>query len=76
MQAKKITDRFVKRPGVEFYDLTKDPSELNNLANDSVHQKRIRAYTQKLHACMKQEGDKGADIDIIYDKKPAPSTAQ
>lgn len=69
-QAKKITDRFVKRPAVEFYDTTKDPWEFNNLANDPAYQKKIEDFKQKLYAWMKQQGDKGAEIDIVYNKKP------
>lgn len=69
-QAKKITDRFTKRPAVEFYDTTKDPWEFNNLANDPAYQKKIEDYKQKLYAWMKQQGDKGAEIDIVYNKKP------
>ena len=70
-QAKKLTDRFVHRPAVEFYDLQKDPWEFNNLANDPAYQKIVNEYTQKLHDWMKAQGDKGAEIDIVYAKKSA-----
>lgn len=67
--AKKLTDRIVKRPAVEFYDLQKDPFELNNLANDPAYQKQIAAYTVKLKAWMNEQGDKGAEMDINYNKQ-------
>jgi N-sulfoglucosamine sulfohydrolase len=66
--AKMLTDRIVKRPAVEFYDLQKDPYELNNLANDPSYKKQIENYTVKLTNWMKQQGDKGAAMDINYKK--------
>ncbi|MCF0056295.1 sulfatase [Dyadobacter sp. CY356] len=69
-QAEKLTNRFVKRPAIEFYDTVKDPWEFNNLANDPVYQKTIEKYKVKLYAWMKDQGDKGAEMDIVYDKKP------
>lgn len=67
--AKRITDRIVKRPAIEFYDTQKDPWELTNLATDPTHQNRIRQYRQKLETWMKQQGDAGAALDIVYAKK-------
>ena len=67
--AKRITDRVVKRPAIEFYDTQKDPWELTNLATDPAHQNRIRQYRQKLETWMKQQGDVGAALDIVYAKK-------
>lgn len=66
--AKKLTDRIVKRPAVEFYDLKKDPYELNNLANDPSYKKQIDKYTMKLKEWMEQQGDKGALMDINFTK--------
>ena len=68
--AKRLTDRFVKRPAVEFYDTQTDPGEFNNLAADPAYQKRIDLYKQELQKWMKQQGDEGAAIDKIYAKKP------
>ncbi|RRA98853.1 sulfatase family protein [Larkinella rosea] len=69
-KAKQITERFVKRPAVEFYDTQTDPSEFHNLANDPAQQNRIQQLRQKLEAWMKQQGDTGAALDITYAKKP------
>ena len=63
---KKLIDRIVNRPAVEFYDLKKDPYELNNLANDPLYKKQIEKYTARLREWMKQQGDEGASIDINY----------
>lgn len=69
-KAKRITERFVKRPAVEFYDTQADPWEMNNLADNPAYQGRINQYKQKLQAWMMQQGDKGAGIDTVYAKKP------
>lgn len=68
-QAKFLTDRIVKKPAVEFYDLQKDPYELNNLANDPAYKKQIATYTVKLKQWMQQQGDRGAEMDIDYKKE-------
>jgi len=67
--AKDLTDRIIKRPSVEFYDLNKDPYELHNLANDPSYKKQIENYKLKLNDWMKQQGDKGAQMDINYKKE-------
>jgi N-sulfoglucosamine sulfohydrolase len=67
--AKKLTDRIVQRPAVEFYDLQKDPYELHNLANDPAYHKLVKKYSDKLKAWMQQQGDKGAETDINYKKQ-------
>ncbi len=69
--AKFLTDRIVKKPAVEFYDLQKDPYELKNLASDVSYKKKIENYTAKLKQWMKQQGDRGADMDIEYKKSKA-----
>lgn len=67
--AKKLTDRIEKRPATEFYDLQKDPYELNNLATDPSYSKLIEQYRARLNAWMKQQGDTGASMDIDYKKE-------
>lgn len=68
--AKRITERFVKRPAIEFYDTQADPWEFNNLAANPAYQDRIKQFRQKLDEWMKQQGDAGAALDINYAKKP------
>jgi N-sulfoglucosamine sulfohydrolase len=68
-KSKKLTDRFVNRPPVEFYDTQKDPFEFNNLANDPAYKQKIAQFRKELDAWMKQQGDEGAAIDKVYAKK-------
>ncbi|MEJ1242398.1 sulfatase [Chryseolinea sp. T2] len=64
-----LVRRFEKRPRMEFYDISKDPFELKNLADDPAYKSQIRAYETKLHEWMLSQDDRGAAIDIVYPKK-------
>lgn len=64
--AKMLVDRFVHRPEFEFYDLEKDPWEMHNLAKKPKYQPRIQEMKRLLEAWMKQQGDKGAAMDIPF----------
>lgn len=66
---KKLIERIVHRPAVEFYDLQKDPYELNNLANEASYQDLVKRYHAQLTAWMEQQGDEGASMDIEYKKE-------
>jgi N-sulfoglucosamine sulfohydrolase len=68
-QAKAITERFETRPAVEFYDLTADPYELKNLAGNTAYKTQIEQYKKELERWMTEQGDKGAEIDVVYPKK-------
>ncbi|MFV0417663.1 MAG: sulfatase [Dysgonomonas sp.] len=65
-KAKWLVNRFVERPAIEFYDLKKDPWELNNLAGNKKHQKRIDNMLIELKKWMKQQGDNGAEMDVPF----------
>ncbi len=53
------------RPGAELYDLTNDPFEMNNLAED-LQFSAIRAELQReLDAWMKQQGDGGLETELL-----------
>jgi N-sulfoglucosamine sulfohydrolase len=67
-RAKFLTSRITKRPAVEFYDIRKDPWELNNLADDPAYATTIETLTHELHSWMRQQGDEGAVIDKVYPK--------
>ena len=67
-EAKTLVDRITTRPALEFYDLQKDPYELNNIAKDKKYGKLILAYESKLKNWMKQQGDAGASVDHVYPK--------
>ncbi len=65
-QAKKITERYLHRPAIEFYDTQVDPFELHNLASESKYQNMIKDFSNELKQWMAQQGDKGAAMDINY----------
>lgn len=67
-QAKFRTSRISNRPPVEFYDLKKDPYELNNLATKKEYQAEIKKYESLLKEWMKQQGDKGAAMDVQFER--------
>lgn len=68
-ETKKLVDRITTRPLLQFYDIQKDPYELNNLATDQDYQKLVKVYEAKLKAWMKQQGDEGAGVDRVYAKE-------
>lgn len=68
-RAKFLTDRISKRPAVEFYDIIKDPYELNNLADKKEYQAMIKKYDAQIKDWMKQQGDPGATLDIPFERK-------
>jgi hypothetical protein len=47
------------RPKEEFYDLKKDPHELNNLAHDSQLQPILEKFRKILDEWIKNTGDRG-----------------
>ena len=65
-QAKILSERIVRRPSLEFYDLEKDPYELNNLATNPAYADKVKEYDTKLKKWMEEEHDAGASVDRIY----------
>lgn len=65
-KAKFLVDKFVKRPAIEFYDMQKDPWEMNNLAGDEKYKGKIAYMKSELENWMKQQGDKGAEMDVKF----------
>lgn len=57
--AAKLVGRYLKRPAIEFYDLDRDPFELNNLAENPTYRREIRKMDGVLKSWMKQQGDLG-----------------
>lgn len=52
------------RPEVEFYDIVKDPYELNNLAADPQYRSVLKQMREKLLAWMEQQGDEGIATEM------------
>lgn len=68
-QAEFLTRRITNRPAVEFYDIRKDPYELNNLADINEYKGVIKKYDARLKKWMEQQGDRGAAMDTEFEKK-------
>ena len=67
-KAEGLINRIANRPAVELYDIKKDPYELNNLAGKKEYQDLIARYDGKLREWMNQQGDKGAAVDIPFNR--------
>jgi arylsulfatase A-like enzyme len=57
-EAAELLRRYHQRPVVELYDLSVDPTERNNLADDPAQAERVRAMRQTLDEWMREQGDK------------------
>ena len=62
--AKKLTNRIIHKPAIEFYDISNDPDELDNLAGKPEYQTLIDRYFTRLKEWMETQGDTGAAMDI------------
>ena len=56
--------RYRKRPREEFYDLSKDPYELENLAGKPEHRALMDGLLKKLEAWMERQGDNGIETEM------------
>ncbi len=64
--ARKLYERIEKRPAMEFYDLEKDPYELNNLAQQPEYKDMVMQFDKRLKQWMEEENDPGAPSDKKY----------
>lgn len=62
-QAAAIVKRYHARPKEELYDLTSDPHEQHNLANDPRHAFRLQKLRADLEKWMQAQGDKRTVFD-------------
>ncbi|MDB4793181.1 sulfatase [bacterium] len=63
-QAKRLVDKYMHRPRLEYYDVQKDPMELTNLAGRKVYASEIKKLEEQLHAWMKSQGDEGMETEL------------
>ncbi|MEO9931950.1 sulfatase family protein [Rhodopirellula bahusiensis] len=63
-KAIELVKRYTQRPEIEFYDLAKDPLEMNNLADDPAHQATMQSLRNELDQWMQHCGDKGQDTEM------------
>lgn len=59
------------RPKEELFDLKKDPHEIQNLADDPKHEKRLIRFRNKLARWMKHTNDHGPESQARYDSDMA-----
>ena len=62
--AANMVERYLHRPEYEFYDVEKDPFEINNLVDDPKYAGIIQEMRTELEVWMKSQGDTGIDTDI------------
>ncbi|MGV3764118.1 sulfatase family protein [Parapedobacter sp.] len=63
-RAKALTERIVRKPAIEFYDIVMDPFELENLAEKPEYRTLVQRYQAKLQGWMEAQGDEGAALDV------------
>lgn len=63
--ARRIVERYTTRPEIEFYDLSRDPDELDNLAGRSEHAARIGELRDRLLKWMEAQGDRGVQTEML-----------
>ena len=63
-KAKRLVDRYIKRPAVELYDLLHDPFEQHNLAGKPGYRKITRQLDGHLRKWMHQQGDLGHETEM------------
>ena len=68
------------RPAEELYDITSDPHELNNLAEDAAHQETVERMRTRLDKWMTDSGDMGhipeaEMVETMWPGKQQPQTA-
>ncbi len=70
--AMKQTERYLRRPPLELYDLEADPWEMNNLADDPAQAETVRRLNGILDAWMKAQGDQGAATEEAAFERQRP----
>lgn len=60
-----VVKRYQYRPEIEFYDVGKDPLEMNNLAGDPRYADEIAALRSQLDGWMKSQGDQGVETELV-----------
>lgn len=69
-RARRIVNRYLWRPPVEFYDIAADPFEQNNLAEAPEHRRTIESLREQLAVWMEQQGDRGVATELLAWARP------
>lgn len=64
-KAQFLVQRYTKRPQVEFYNLSSDPYELQNLAQDELYRNLIASLRGDLLSWMESQGDLGFETEQV-----------
>ena len=67
----KLVKRYMRRPAEQLYHTAEDPYEMNNLAKDPLHAKRLAELRAELDRWMKEQGDPGAPMDTFESYRAA-----
>ncbi len=59
-----VLNRYAKRPELELYDVTEDPFEINNLAQNPEYAGTVFRLKKQLDAWMASQGDKGQETEL------------
>ena len=68
-EAQKTIKQYYTRPEIEFFDLEKDPLELNNLAGNPEYAQMIKEFQGELAVWAKSQGD-----DLQPHREPYPTS--
>lgn len=66
-----LVRRYMMRPAEQFYQTSKDPYEMTNLATDATHAERKQRLKAELRAWMSAQGDPGIPQDTMEALKAA-----
>jgi uncharacterized sulfatase len=67
--AARLVERYLNRPPEELYDLSKDPYELNNLAEEKTNSKVKDRLKKQLQNWMASQGDQGQATELAARRK-------
>ncbi|MEX0321532.1 MAG: sulfatase [Puniceicoccaceae bacterium] len=59
-----VLNRYASRPELELYDITADPFEINNLAQNPEYAGTIMRLKKQLDSWMASQGDKGQETEL------------
>jgi uncharacterized sulfatase len=75
-EAKRLLDSYSLRPSEEFYDLSRDPYELHNLAAVPEHRPLMNELRERLQAWMEEQGDEGIATELEAERHLTPSRSE
>lgn len=74
--ARQQVEAYLRRPEWEFYDLARDPHEMDNLIDDPEYTHHINRLKVKLGMWMAQQGDKGRETEMDALERMPPNVVR